>query len=270
MSNTKFDEAAFSSNDVEPFNLISLEKLNDLRTNFNTIYMATYEGHLYCPECHKPQLTLVHNPETNEYFLRGFPKQKHTEDCSKSFESVSKTLFDDFVEDPDSYDFINTKLHKLIDKLIKKTILIKKASLIKVVNDKCIKDEITDEDITTRINVRNIPTKSITAPFDDDDFDRYKLFYGDVDISLTKKENKQLKKDFYVLRIYRRNTNFTLCSLSMSESVAIHLNEDYDIVSNKTEIRFHVYISFATVLHKTGIYKNGNLKRSNLCVIRKV
>lgn len=270
MSNPKFDEAAFSANDSEPFENISLEKLNDLKTNHDIAYMETYEGHLYCAECHKPQLTLVYNTETDEYFLRGFPKQKHVEDCSKSFDSVRKAVFDEFVDDPDSYDFINNKLQKLIEKLIRKTSLTAKTSLIKIVNDKCTKNEITDKDIKEKINIKNIPIKSISAPFEEDDFDRYKLFYGDVDISLTKKENKLLKKEFYVLRLYRKNTNFTLCSLSMSENVAIHLNEDYDIISKETEVRFHAYISFATILHKTGIYKNGNLKRSNFCMIKKV
>ena len=132
----------------------------------------------------------MENYKTKSYYLRGFPKQSHSDDCYKGFDFVKSSVFDEFVLSNESSQYINSKLKQIVDKMLHQFAENKNTFLIKMINKQCSTDDISEKEIIERKNVKQIPHKSITAPFDEDDFGIFKLFYGNVDIEILEKENK--------------------------------------------------------------------------------
>lgn len=262
----KFDEAAFSNDNKNTFEKISLEEINEeVKKDKNNI--KNYKGNIFCPECNEPQLSIVKNSRTNDYFLRTYQNQNHSDICSYSFESVSIDIFNDFLEKENNTLFINNKLQNIIDRLLRNNTLNVNPFIIELDDNNIVPKDITKEEKLNRHNMRRIPTKSITAPFRDNDYGVYKLFYGNVNISIKKRENKNFNEIFYSLIIYKKETNTILCSLSMSNNVYTHLQKLYNF--NLDEIIENIYIAFATKLILNNQYKNGTITHSDYCVINR-
>lgn len=260
----KFDSAAYSY-DGKTFEDIKLEELVELKLSDYTQFSKIYPYHLYCPEYYKPQLLLVENYKTKKYYLRGFPKQLHSDDCYKGFELVKPSAFDEFVLYNESSQYINCKLKQIVNKMLRKVKENKSTFLIKVINRKCSTDNISEKEIKGRKNVKQLPHKSITAPFDEDDFGVFKLFYGNVDMELLEKENKINHEKFYILLLYKRSKIYKICSLTMNKNVAYYLMKIYKIELNK--MIYDAYISFAAKLNAVDKFKNGRLIHSDFCII---
>ncbi len=263
----KFDEAAYSADNKITFEKVSLEILNDLRKTDNQAYIKTYYGNLYCPECFKPQIDLVISNKTGDYFLRGFHGQPHSDICHKGFDTVKSSAFNSYIESSESYELINYRLKKIIEKLFKNISLKNNPFLIKVINNKCTNEELSEIELRERNKVYQVPNKSITAPFEDNDYNAFKLFYGNVDIILFERKNSLTNKIFYSLNIYNRSGKY-ICNLTMKDSVASYMQKIYNIKSEeKTE---NMYIAFAAILQENNGYKSGRLIHSDLFVIDKV
>lgn len=80
--------------------------------------------------------------------------------------------------DTKTHKFIKNKLQKLINKMLNNCIESENPFLIKVIKENCSIDKISDKDIKEKRNIHQIPNKSLTSIFDDDDFEVFKLFYG--------------------------------------------------------------------------------------------
>ncbi len=231
----KFDEASLSKDNKETFEKISLEKINENIKSKITDWNE-YTNFLYCPECHEPQLSLVINNQTEDYFLRTYRNQKHSDNCSYSFKGVEVEAFNTFLNEKNNTPFINNKLHNIIDRLLRNRILEFNPFIIRLNDNNIIFENIPREENPNRHNVRRIPTKSITAPFSDEDYGVYKLFYGNADVSLYKIHSKTHNEFFYSLKIYKKKTNTILCSLPMSSRVFSHWQSLYNLnLNNKIE-----------------------------------
>lgn len=261
----KFDEAALSNDNKKTFQPISLEEIND-KIKKNESNVKIYKGIIFCPECFEPLLSIVNNPKTSDYFLRTYPNQSHSDTCSYSFEDVDVDIFNAFLEEKNNTRFINSKLHNIIDRLLRNKLLDFNPLIVKL-NDNKISPENIPREERNRYNVRRIPIKSITAPFSDDDYSVYKLFYGNVGVSIQERKNKTSNELFYSLIIYKKKTDTILCSLSVSRNVFIHLQKQYNLEpNNKIE---NIYIAFASKLKLNDKYKNGTIIHSDYCVIDK-
>lgn len=259
----KFDEAALSNDNKKTFEKISLEKINEEIKKDET-NIKNYKGIIFCPECNEPQLSIVNNSKTNDYFLRTYPRQNHSDICSYSFEDVDVDIFNAFLEEKNNTQFINSKLHNIIDRLLRNKFLDFNPLIVRLNDNKITAENISREE-KNRYNVRRIPIKSITAPFSDDDYGVYKFFYGNVDIVIKERTNKTSNELFYSLIIYKKKTNTILCSLSVSRNVFIHLQRLYNLeLDNKKE---EIYIAFASKLTLNNQYKNGTIIHSDYCVI---
>lgn len=123
--------------------------------------------------------------------------------------------------------FLNNKLQRFVNRLLNRAnnhihnLYYK--SIITGVSEAML-DHI---DINNRRNIRRIPTKSITAPFDNDDFDCYMLFYGIVDVLYSKIE--KAKVPFYKLTFFKCGTDYKLCSLNFYENVAMYVQNEYQL-----------------------------------------
>lgn len=262
----KFDEASYKDNSgnlIEP--PLKLEYLIDEKKNDEKLFEQKYHRKLFCPECHTPQLSLVSSKNGIDFFLRGFKKQPHTNNCSYSFDSVNKTAISELLNNTDSREFVNKKLNGLISSLLKRQILKQNPLLVKIELDKISTDDIEKHDLRNRQIIRRLPTKSLTSPFGDDDYKVPKLFYGNVDIKFNKRTNSSNGSVFYSLAIFLRKTNSIVCSIKMSETVFLHLQTPFAV---KDDVKYNnVLLAVATTLNKNGSYVDGKISYSDYCVI---
>lgn len=257
---TKYDEAAYLINDNQ-YETIKLEDAIAAITNDYQNYLNTYEGRLVCPECRVPQVVLVHREE--KYFFRGFPNQVHTAICSKGFEPISTTSFQTFALDTTNHDFLLQRLQRFVFRKLQRNNNNAHPLLLQIQSDRISYDEVDPATIRNRQLIRRIPTKSITAPFHDEDLGSYKLFYGSVDIQYSKIEKQDCS--FFKLDFLRRRDSSVICSLSFSQGVATHLEADYGLVLNQRLT--NQYVAFFSVMKKNNRYLNARLSHSKLLYI---
>ncbi len=258
MNRIKYDEASYKIDGN--FKTISVEELIKLSKINHKKYIEKYYGNLFCPECHEPQLSLIKNS-----FLRGYRDQRHSNNCSKSFKPVSKKNFENLLQDVTSLQQVNNRLKKIIERLLLNKNEKNNPFLAKINDDSCELCDIVPSEVNNRNSICRIPCKSLNAPFYDDDYNTLKIFYGKVDMKLSKRENKKTNMEFYVLNFYKPDINYTLCSISMSTAVYSHFIQLYNI---SLEIKYrNVYVAFATCLGSYNGFKRGRLAYSNHCVI---
>ena len=257
---TKYDEAAFSPDRIR-FEPLKLEDAIELIKQDENAFHTRYDRNLFCPECRIPPIGMV--CRDGEYFFRGFPNCAHDPNCSKGFDPISSRILKEFASDPVNHDFLQRKLERFIDRLLQRDNLPVHPLLLRVDNNRCMGDDINPANVRNRQNIRRIPTKSITAPFGNDDLGFYKLFYGNVDVRYTKVEKSEAT--FFKLMFYKCNSNTVLCSLSCSAQVATYLQNTYRFCPN--QLFPNRYVAFYSVLKKNNQYFNARLSHSKLFYI---
>lgn len=261
----KYDGAAYISPVSNVSEYISLEELSSIISTNRREFIRKYDGHIFCPLCKIPQLTLVSGSKSGSYFLRGYRGQKHSEDCEFGFEDVSTKAFETFIADKNSKEYVNHKLRKLIDKMLRQKNVEEKVHLVKVHNNIITTQKILSID-KERTDIRLLPTKSITAPFQEDDYDCYKLFYGRCNIIINKISNDG--KPYYILKAYRPKDRQVVCKLSMSEDVGGYFTRNYSLKIGS--FYNNVCIAFASKLKQDKYnIKKGSIIHSRFCIIDK-
>lgn len=260
MENTeqKYDEVAFLTN--ECCNFVTLETLIDTYNKNNQLYINTYYNKIYCPECHKAKLNLIHM-KNDKFCLRAFPKQKHSYSCSKQLSLISNSAFKEYCESKDSVEHINRRLHQLIDMVLKKENISSNPLVIKTINENCSNDEVKKQEIINGTNLKAIKIKLLTAPFHDDDYGIWKIFYGKVNIKWNKTNYS------YNLMCYHPKKNYLICSIGISNKIYnCYLPDEYK------QDRINTFIAFAGniqhVEHNERFYNNSILRFSNYLVIK--
>lgn len=258
---TKYDEAAYL-NDDNNYESLTLSNAIESIINDEKNYHQKYHGRLYCPECHRPQIGIVH--KNNNYFFRGYPKAEHDTECDYGFETVKSETLQEFALEEENRIFLNVKLQRFVNRLLNRANNHIHNLLLQVDNNRCIRNDVDQDNIRNRRNIRRIPTKSITAPFDNDDFDCYMLFYGKVDVLYSKIE--RAKVPFYKLTFFKCGTNYKLCSLTFFENVANYVQNKYQL--NIEQRLSNMYVAFFSVMKKEkDKYLNARLKHSELLCI---
>lgn len=257
----KYEEAAYL-NDNNNYESLELSEAIEYIKKNEKHYHQKYQGRLYCPECHRPRIGIVHR--NNNYFFRGYPNAVHDIECDYGFETVKSETLQEFTMEKDNRAFLSEKLQRFVNRLLNRANNRIHNLLLQVDNNRCIRNDVDQENIRNRRNIRRIPTKSITAPFDNDDFGRYMLFYGKVDVLYSKIESA--KVPFYKLTFFKCGTNYKLCSLNFYENVAMFVQNAYQL---NTEQRLsNMYVAFFSVMEKQNDkYLNARLKHSELLYI---
>lgn len=254
----KYDEVTFLTND--DCNFISLEILIDIYNKNNQLYINTYYNQIYCPECHKAKLNLIHM-KNDKFCLRAFPKQKHGDLCSKQLPLVSNSVFKKYCEAKDSVEHINRRLHQLIDMVLKKATISSNPQVIRTINGKCSDDEVMKQEISNHTYLKAIPIKSLTTPFHDDDYNVWKIFYGKVNIKWDKTDYS------YNLKCYHPTKNYLICRISVSNKIY-----DYYLPDEYKQDRINIFIAFAGNIQRKEyngkLYNNSILRFSHYLVIK--
>lgn len=258
---TKYDEAAYLNDDNNYESLKLSEAIEYIRRD-EKHYQQKYHGRLYCPECHHPQIGIVHR--NNNYFFRGYRNAVHETECNYGFETVKSDTLQEFALEKENRAFLNKKLKRFVNRLLNRANNHIHNLLLQVDNNRCIRSDVDHIDINNRRNIRRIPTKSITAPFDNDDFDCYMLFYGIVDVLYSKIE--KAKVPFYKLTFFKCGTDYKLCSLNFYENVAMYVQNEYQL--NIGQKLSNMCVAFFSVMEKENDkYLNARLKHSELLCI---
>lgn len=258
---TKYEEAAFLNNN-NTFEILTLDEAVEYIIQDEKNYHQKYNGKLYCPECHCPQIGIVH--KNNSYFFRGYPKAVHDSECNYGFETVKSDVLQEFATEEDNCMFLNEKLQRFVNRLLNRDNNHLHNLLLQIEKNKCLRNEVDLSKIHNRRSISRIPTKSIVSSFDDDDFNRYMLFYGKVDVLYSKIE--KTKVPFYKLTFLKCGTNYKFCSLAFSEKVAIHVQNRYQF--NFESRLTNVYVAFFSEMKKEkNKYLNAWLKHSELLCI---
>ena len=255
-NNVKYDEAAHSTDRVN-FTNIPLEKLIEEKKDAKK-YANEYKNNLYCPECRIAKLTLVNG---ERYHLRAFPNAHHSDNCYKGFDVVKPNIFDEFIAKDVPLEFIKKRISAAISKLLKGKVLSHNPMLVKIVDSKCMTDDITEQEAKRRKNIRQIPNKSITAPFELSDYNVFMLFYGKVDVKLEERKTKAEEKIFYVLKIFKQNSNTELCSISIRSNIVDYVIRKCNLTLS--ERKNNVCIAFVSQIKKNGNFKNATLLHSD-------
>ncbi len=271
IADIKYDEAAYSI-DNKNYTLVPIEKLIHLYTSQPLYFKRTYSGNLFCPLCRKPQLTIACLSKSQKYYLRGYPNQSHSPDCLKLIPSIDTSFLNDNLNDHKSIGYIKSQLLRL---LINKFSDDKKiyVPLLKATGKKICFEEPKEEIVKNR-SIKQIPTKSLTAPFYEDDYEQYKLFYGNVNIRVAEQKSKKHNNDndcnYYILYIYNKDNLKLICSVSMSNKVGKNLISSYNL--NKNVLTKNIFISlwskFSINTVNNTTYKNGRITHSDFCVIQ--
>lgn len=257
---TKYDEAAYLNNNNQ-FEPLKLEDAIVQITRDKRKYQNKYGDRLFCPECHRPQITLVERD--GQYFFRGFPNQAHTQLCSKGFEPISTTSFQTFVLDKTNHDFLFQRLQGFLLRKLQRNNHEAHPLLLRVQDDRIAHEDVEPAAMHNRQLIRRIPAKSITAPFHDEDFGGYKLFYGNVDVQYSKVEKQNCS--FFKFDFLRRRDSSLICSLSFSQNVAAHIEADYGLELNHRLT--NQYVAFFSVMKQNNQYLDARLSHSKLFYI---
>ncbi|MBP5361625.1 MAG: hypothetical protein J6Y71_01145 [Ruminococcus sp.] len=254
---TKYEEAAFL-NDNDAFETLTLdEAINCISTDQNSYYQR-YDGRLYCPECHTPHIGIV-NRDGN-YFFRAYPGSEHTPTCFYGFEPISSNTFQEYVLREENHDELNGKLQRFVYRLLNRGNIDLHNLLLHVQNDRCTSNNTNLVNIRNRREIRRIPTKSISAPFNNDDLNCYMLFYGKVDVRYSIKGSGA--NAFHKIYCYKRDRNELLCSLSFSRNVAVHLENNYNLIPD--EKKSNMCVAFYSEMKRNGQFLNARLTHSKL------
>lgn len=253
----KYDEVIYLSDNYQIF--ISLETLIDLYVNDKELYINKYYGKIYCPECYKAKLNLIHIKD-NKFCLRAFPYQKHTNFCSKQIPLINNSIFKEYCESANSGEQINKRLHQLINIALKKDKIDFNPYVIKIIDKKCCDDEISSKNITHHTGLKSIPTKSLTTLFDEDDYNTWKFFYGKVDIEWHKTNY------YYNLMCYHTKKKYLICRISISNKIY-----EYYLPDKYKEDKKNTFLAFAGKInhdeYSGKFYNNVFLRFSNYLVI---
>lgn len=211
----KYERAAYieSKANERAVEIKNVEELYETKKNSPQLYNKIFLGKLFCPECFEPQLVLCENQQ-GSYFLRGYPKQNHKENCSMEFDEVSNQSLLKTIENDPNDKLIQQRLRLAIQRLIRNQETEYHPFAVK----EC--DGLVDLSLINKSDMHHstqkvIPCKSLTAPFSDDDYNKLMIFYGNV-----KTQWEYEKGNSYLtFKIMRKGSNEIICSSLVSTNI---------------------------------------------------
>lgn len=257
----KYDSVAYIDPVNKSVDVINIEDLIEERIKDNDAFLTKYCNNMYCPECKVPQLTLCRTKYG--FYLRGFQHQDHNDDCVLGLDEISDNHIETKIDlEPNKRD-IQLRLSQVIDSLLKK-IRTKDHPLAVNINGNDIDMKpIPREKVSRKSNQKRIPSKSLTSPFLEEDYDRFMVFYGRVKI----KWEKRLSKDgpFMSLNIYKIGAENPFCSGIVKEQAysKIKNNVDCDVAL----IAMFTSMKWTKKGHKK--YNNFKIEKSHMIIIKK-
>lgn len=251
MANVKFEECFLRNTD----DFISVDDLQKVYDKHDGTYEQYYLGNFYCPECFIAQLSFHPNAQTPHFRSNG----KHNDKCSFNFDPVSKKQIEEYCNNQWNRDAINRKLKSCLDLLS----MYKPQSMagkIRVHNKKS-EENLDYFTVEVKSKRRSIRRKKLTTSFSKDDYDMPMLFYGTVLL-----EWDLRNEDIKFLRIKNIDKGTYICSMSVSNNIYSHIQEDM-----KFDGRKKCNVAFLSSMErKDDKFNNCRIKYSTELVINEI
>lgn len=158
--------------------IISARVLLRIEAKNNNLYKSQYCSNLFCPECRKAPVTLVHREHP---FFRTYPNALHADDCGLTQDEMDKDELTEFVrtinKDEKSQAEVERQLNHVFLKLITDI-----PSESKIIYEPLTKKESKEGSEKLTVQRKGIPRRCITATLSEEDIGVYKIFYGRVQI----------------------------------------------------------------------------------------
>lgn len=247
----KFEECFLRSTDK----FISVDDLQEVYEKHDGTYERYYLGDFYCPECLVARLSFHPNAQTPHFRSNG----KHNDGCSFNFEAVSKKQIEEYCKSQWNRDEINRKLNSCLDLLN----MSKFQPIERNIQNFNKKSEKVLDYFTVEVKSRrrSIRRKKLTVSFSKDDYDVPMFFYGTVLLEWDLR-NENIK----FLRIKNIDTGTYICSMSISNNIYSHIQEDM-----KFDGRKKCNVAFlASMERKDDKFNNCRIKYSTELVIKEI
>lgn len=218
---------------------LSAIEVHVLENKADSFYSERFAKHLWCPECKKVMLSLVHSTNGMSYF-RGYPKQEHEENCPYKLPEIRvKTIAELNQKDP-SYERTRLQMQRVLRYTVtNRTTHKKKVSISTLPKEQIV----SNKTIHKKINAR-LPEKRIDLPLSDNDWNVIKIFYGTVLVITT--PGKQNPNDRF-LKLQSLDSKNHICLIRVSEAVWHYISKE-PLLSDKW---IKVHISFCGKLKKS-------------------
>lgn len=247
MKNLKFEVAYYEKKK----DFISFEKIKSKYKSNSEMFFSNVNPHLYCPECKKAKLIYVNalNP-----YLRAKESNTHKIGCSFNYPEITQKILDEIVTTDKDKEAMRLRLENSLNQIfIKKEIDLNNNPFVV----ERFENNNTERGIVhTRKN--RIPRKNLMLPFNDDDYDTLKLFYGRAYL----KWEPQKYENRNVLLILSSKKE-EICEISMSDKV-----KKYLILQNYIEENFLSQVAFISKMSNDNKIKTAHIKNSALFLSR--
>lgn len=179
-------------------------------------YVKDYKDYFVCPECYQAKLAFV-NARTPHF--RSYPESLHKEGCSIAQEEMDAQTFNGELKNAKETTIareMDSILITLLSKREKQNNTASKNNL-KQVSSHPSKHK---KPISKR---KRPPRKRIDLPLNDEDFDCYKFFYGDVNLTWEDSSDGTYKK----ILLFSPETKKLLCKIKVTNLVYFYIPEEY-------------------------------------------
>lgn len=206
---SKFDDAycIATKTTIAASDLLQIEMSNPMR------YALQFKSNLYCPSCHKAQVTFVHGVRP---FFRTYPKARHDDKCSLTQEEMGREETASFVHENLSRDEIDRQMTLLLSDLVRNVASEGEYNIGRQAGSTA---SATVGNQSNK-NRKRMPVRNITTQLGDDDIETYKLFYGRVKIIWEDDTNGKGKK----ILVCNPSTGKMVCRIWVSKKVFSYLD----------------------------------------------
>ncbi|MEG2073880.1 MAG: hypothetical protein RRY54_03865, partial [Angelakisella sp.] len=166
----KFEEA-YCATYMETY---SVDFISDIFAKSPDIFSKNYQGNLYCPECHKAQLSFKN---AQSPYFSAYPKAPHEPDCTLKQNTMSVKQSKKFISEEKNKDKIQRQMQSVMLRLFS---VVAKPRQTKVYVSTSKPTVTTSTIELPKTETNQLQQKRIDLAFRPGDFGCYKLFYGKV------------------------------------------------------------------------------------------
>lgn len=248
----KFEEVYCSFDNVQ----YTIDDIQVIFEKHSADFANRYKEYLLCPECKQAQLS--YNNAKPPYF-KAYPNAVHTLACSLQQEEMNDRQAQTFVDKKENVEKIARQLKSVLRRL-----LVEKTASTNSKKGHTSDNEISAKKhmLTIPAQAKRLPQKRLDRTFTEDDYNCYKIFYGDF--ALKWEHDKVL--NIHKLLMFSDQTNKLVCKLKISDAVYKYLDIE---CTNLSSNLYKIVLLAKFEDEKTTIYHKTSLRFSHFLLIGK-
>jgi len=194
--------------------IMSLNEVKSVYSKSPIEYRLKYNGTFFCPECKKAKLSFKN--DSPPYFST-YPNDTHLPGCSMQQPELSANETKMLLNDNKNNELIHRQLTTLASQLIQPVAKSPKKAVVKSISKGSVKS------INNKSAKKRIPQRRLDLPLTNDDFNKYKMFYGKVNLEW--KYDKETSR--YIIKLFNPETRRFICLISITDKVYSHIENTF-------------------------------------------